>query len=382
MHVPGWHEATKGWQQAGDVRMVGIIQEQHPDRARLFMQWKRMDWPILVDSLNLLETTVVPLTLLIDEHGIIRQVRPPLDDLERVRREFVDADFEPPAAGLAAERIRPAPAEELYLRAPDEVDAIIAAFEQEVTASAGDPRTLFRAGVAYRARYDSPRRRPGDFQKAVGYWQRALDADPNQYIWRRRIQQYGPRLDKPYPFYDWVPAAREQIAARGETPAPLTVEPGGAEFASPLEEFAAGPAPAAPPEADARILRDDGAFVGAETTVVPAWIMAGGSARAHVTFLPNAAIKAHWNNEVDGLVFRVEPTGAWQVDQRVVTLPNPPEVVSREPREVEIEIRAPQDAAPGVAEIRAYALYYVCEDVNGVCLYRRQDVTLRLQVRR
>ena len=26
--------------------MVGIIQEQHPDRARLFMQWKEMGWPI------------------------------------------------------------------------------------------------------------------------------------------------------------------------------------------------------------------------------------------------------------------------------------------------------------------------------------------------
>lgn len=52
--------------------MVGIIQEQHPDRCRLFMQWKQMDWPILVDSLNLLEVTAVPITLTIDEHGIIR----------------------------------------------------------------------------------------------------------------------------------------------------------------------------------------------------------------------------------------------------------------------------------------------------------------------
>jgi hypothetical protein len=40
--------------------MVGIIQEQHPDRAGLFMQWKQMDWPILVDSLNLLGVAVVP----------------------------------------------------------------------------------------------------------------------------------------------------------------------------------------------------------------------------------------------------------------------------------------------------------------------------------
>jgi len=34
--------------------MVGIIEEQHPDRAQLFMQWKQMGWPVMVDSLNLL----------------------------------------------------------------------------------------------------------------------------------------------------------------------------------------------------------------------------------------------------------------------------------------------------------------------------------------
>ena len=34
MHVPGWHEATKKLQQEGKFQMVGIIEEQHPDRAR------------------------------------------------------------------------------------------------------------------------------------------------------------------------------------------------------------------------------------------------------------------------------------------------------------------------------------------------------------
>ena len=63
--MPGWHEATKQLQQDGKVQMVGIIQEQHPDRCRLFMQWKQMDWPILVDSLDLLGVSGVPLTVAI-----------------------------------------------------------------------------------------------------------------------------------------------------------------------------------------------------------------------------------------------------------------------------------------------------------------------------
>ena len=50
-----------------------------------------------------------------------------------------------------------------------------------------------------------------------------------------RIQQYGPRLDKPYPFYDWVPTAIEEITARGETPVDLSVELVASEFAEPSQ---------------------------------------------------------------------------------------------------------------------------------------------------
>ena len=33
----------------------------------------------------------------------------------------------------------------------------------------------------------------------------------------------------------------------------------------------------------------------------------------------------------------------------------------------------PADAPPGEQRLKAYALYYVCEGENGLCLYRRQD---------
>ena len=69
MHVPGWHDATKQLQAQGRVQMAGIIEEQHPDRAQLFMQWKQMGWPVMVDSLNLLNVPYVPITLEIDERG-------------------------------------------------------------------------------------------------------------------------------------------------------------------------------------------------------------------------------------------------------------------------------------------------------------------------
>jgi len=384
VHVPGWHEATKEWQEAGDLQMVGIIQEQHPDRARLFMQWKEMDWPILIDSLDLLETTVVPMTLLIDEHGVIRQIQPPRDRLDELRANFLDVAFEAPDA--AADSLLPemsdaaTEAVSLYLwDGAVDPNAVVGAFERAVDADAEHGYTLFRTGVAYRWRYDSDAARRGDFQRAVHYWERALAVDPNNYIWRRRIQQYGPRLAKPYSFYDWVVTARREITERGEEPSALGVEPGGAEFAQPQRAFTVDEAGLEPPEMDDRIYRDNGEYVEVEATMVPSAIAPGASTRAHLSFVPNEAIKAHWNNEVDDLIFWVEVPAGWQLDRRAVTVPNPPETVSNETRRVELEIKAPEDAS-GRYELPGYALYYVCEDVNGICLYRRQDVSLVVEV--
>jgi hypothetical protein len=117
-------------------------------------------------------------------------------------------------------------------------------------------RTLFRLGVAHRIRHESARRKPGDFQAAVDAWGPALALDPSQYIWRRRIEQYGPRLAKPYAFYDWIEQARAEIARRGEAPIPLTVEPYCSELAGPVREALAEAAAPVEPDPTGLIGRD------------------------------------------------------------------------------------------------------------------------------
>ena len=48
---------------------------------------------------------------------------------------------------------------------------------------------------------------------------------------------------------------------------------------------------------------------------------------------------------------------------------------------VELEFHAAEDVqSPG--HLRGYVLYYVCEDVDGTCLYRRQDIEVKLPIRR
>ena len=74
--MPGWHDKTNPLVARGELAVAGIVQEQHGDRAALFMQWKQMDWPVMVDSLNLLGVRAVPLTYLIDGQGVIRAVNP------------------------------------------------------------------------------------------------------------------------------------------------------------------------------------------------------------------------------------------------------------------------------------------------------------------
>ncbi len=368
--------------------MVGIVQEQHPNRTRLFMQWKQMGWPIMVDSLNLLGVEVVPITLLIDELGVIR-FRGKLESLDAfLALDATAPTSQPPtvtqpnltklAAAATTTEAKRRYAEALYLWGDEaELDRAIATYQKALVADPGHGSTHFRLGVAYRSRYDSDRRQPDDFQRAVEHWGIALDINPNQYIWRRRIQQYGPRLDKPYPFYDWVDEARHDIVARGETPAILPVEPRGAEIASPAKQFAGDATASSSPDPEGRIRRDARGFIRAELTLVPAKMAAGATGRVHAVFRPNNTIKAHWNNEVDDLILWIEPPTGWQVDSRQLSVPNPQQAVSSEERRIELEVRSPNNFS-GSATLRGYALYYVCEDVRGTCLYRRQDLELTL----
>jgi hypothetical protein len=218
----------------------------------------------------------------------------------------------------------------------------------------------------------------------VDHWARALEVNPNQYIWRRRLQQFGPRLEKPYPFYHWVEQARQDIKERGDHPLPLVAEPGGSEIAAPEESFEvrAGARAVGEPDAEGRITRDPGRLIRVEATQVPPAVPPGGVARVYLVLRPDSGVQAHWNNEVDPLEVWVKPPPGWEVDQASLSTAAPPEAVSVEPREVQFEVRAPDEAGSGSTLVPAYALYYVCEDVNGLCLYRRQDLNIPIRVRR
>ena len=165
--------------------MLGIIPEQHPERTRLFMQWKQMDWPILVDPYNLLAATRVPITVFIDEWGIIRKIGPQMDEVE----DFLDQTYLPSSQSPpelpdlsqlengtgqdTAESWR-AYASALGLWGEGaQIDSAIAAYQRAIQIEPEAGPTHFHLGVTYRKRYDSDQRQPEDFRRAVEHWGKA-----------------------------------------------------------------------------------------------------------------------------------------------------------------------------------------------------------------
>ena len=354
--MPGWHAATKEARANDELVIIGVIQEQHADRCRLFAQWQQFDWPILQDQDNQLGLRAVPISVAIDEDGVVVSKRLKVNQL----KGFLTR---PRGKETPPENTKPEPTTTLSV-------------EQHEDLLKTDPERAelhFSYGVALRRRFDSKDRQPNDFQAAVDAWTKALELDPNQYIYRRRIQQYGPRLIKPYPFYDWVDKARTEILARGETPIELSVEPSGAEIAKPSRKF--NSATAINPDPDTKITLDN-TWIKSKSVVVPGKIKRGEALRVHVRLKPTD--QAKWNNEAEPSLVWIDLPEGWQSTQQLATFTPPQTAESKEERRFEFELKSPRKAGQS-QKISGYALYYVCDSENGQCLFRRQNLEFTVQ---
>lgn len=262
---------------------------------------------------------------------------------------------------------------------PADVNDAIDAYMQAIQINPEDGNAHFRMGVCYRIRYESRQQMPSDFQTAVDHWTRARQIEPNQYIWRRRIEQYGPRATKPYPFYDWVQAATNDIRARGDQPVELRVLPTSSEIADPGGSPDNEQLDVKPPDPQGRILRDEQHLISAEVTVIPPRIKPGETVRVHVTLRPDKKLKAHWNNEAEPLKLWVDPLPGWKAQPQLLTAPQGNRPETSEPRQIEFELHAANDTS-GTSKQSAYVLYYVCEGAGGTCSFLRQDIPITVTV--
>jgi hypothetical protein len=412
--VPVWHAATREMRARGEFLMVGITQEQHPERCRLFAQWQGFDFPILWDPFNLLGVSAVPIVTPVDEHGVVRAGRwNPRDagSLAAFRSEFVDARFDAPGAlpeqrlpvdpslldnagrpQSGAEQAAEAALATLLFQHWNEgpgmgaaIDGAVAELGRVSGRAGAPPDALFRYGVARRLRYDSPYARADDFQASIDAWVSALAANPNQYIWRRRIQQWGPRLDKPYPFYDWVEQALAEVAARGETPPVLVARLTASERAAQTNELPRGANDAPEPDPEGEIERDTQALVRVECAAAlhtgfasRRLRVAPGTARVHVSLRPSREADTHWGDDAGPALVWIDPPQGWAHEGRLFTLAAGEGETPGALRGIDFELVPPQGPPVAGAELTGYALYFVCSGADGQCVYRRQDFAVAL----
>lgn len=343
-----------------------MVLEQHPDRALLFLRWQGIEWPVWSDPMDLLDLAVVPRSFLLDAEGSVVAVDPRPDEV----RAYVVA-VAGGGAAVAADASAPvaiAQPELAFLAGRH--DEALRGLLLRVASSRDGGRTRFRLGVTRMAlaeRDDAP---AGLFAAALDDWRRALDENPSQYVWRRRVQQYGPLLDKPYPFYDWVEQARAELRARGVAPPPLRVEPAGAELAAPRRDAGAASVseepdpgrrmPAAPPG----VLSVEPAVV--ESTQHP------GLFRVHLRLRLGAG--AEWNDEADPSIAWLRAPAGWElVDGSLAVLSGGG---SGAPRRFEFELRRTGEGDP--VEAGGYALVELCTAPDGLCARWRLDFRVPL----
>ena len=206
-----------------------------------------------------------------------------------------------------------------------------------------------------------------------------MKLNPNQYIYRRRIEQYGARLGKPYPFYDWVEQATTEIRERGDEPVELKVSISGAEIASPSREFATATANQAKMDWDTaiEIEVDDADLVSALAVAVPAKVTAGKATRVHVLVSPSENSK--WNNEAGPATFVLNSVSNAQLSTSSFEHPLPKEVESNETRRFEFEVLVDPDASGSVI-IEGAVLINVCVSDSGLCNYLRKPFQIEIEV--
>lgn len=403
--MPVWHERTKAAREAGKLRLVGITEEQHPDRCALFAQWQRLDWPILWDPFNLTESPVVPVAIALDEHGIVRSVGLTIDRLD----EFLAASYEdapgskPVALGVREAKGRSRELEpgavldadaamsrllwsgrtDAQSLSPRDFATCVEALARACSAEHAVPSAAFRLGVALRLRHDSPAAPDQDFQASIDRWGDALRADPTQYIWRRRIQQWGPRLDKPYPFYGWIEQATREVSERGETPLVVRVPLTSSEIAG-REAIGGAGTERKHPDPERKVPRDQAGLVTIEVAVAPHTEDRGDpaarrSAQIHLALRPSPARDVHWSNDAGACEVWIDDPKNWELVRADFSLPVPRDAeTSSEVRRVDFTITAPPEAA----KLSGTVFYFVCEGGSGACRFLAQDFIVALPAAR
>jgi len=211
------------------------------------------------------------------------------------------------------------------------------------------------------------------FDLAIRNWENALAIDPNQYIWRRRIQQFGPILEKPYPFYDWVPKARKEILARGETPKTQPIFLTESELASPRQKPGNQAEAAVSPDPSNSLTRDF-QNVDSSISIIPSKPKPGDSFRVFINLSLKNSELVSWNNESLPAQIYIPKSDFSSRPILKMWRQFPNEAHSDELRIFDFELQMP--IKPNEQNtIECFVVVDLCDKKTGLCFSRRIDLT-------
>ncbi len=245
-----WNRRAAGWRDRDDLSVVAVAHEQHAERVRLLVQWKRVTIPVWLDPLNQSMETASARVYCLDGQGFVRAIDPD----SKALKSFLKKKYKKKDKGLRAVVTSPPSLKVVQRRAGESrgaaewrlygdvlyhsgegpvLNEAIRTYETAITFDADDAWSHFRLAVALRRRYDGGERQEGDLAAAIAGWRKAAKLVPENELFALRAAQFDESVAPLENMYGWVAEARKEIESRGETPVALAVEPTPREMMGP-----------------------------------------------------------------------------------------------------------------------------------------------------
>ena len=342
-----------------------------------------MDWPVYIDSFNLLEVEAVPMTFLVNPKGVITKVSPSKKNLDSILKNATNAinpttsdDLEPYWSTLLKKR-----SFNLFCNLASERN-FVELFKSIKMLKKSDYKMRhehleFMTGVAYKMRSESPFRKLDDFSKAIDHWETALELRPNQYIWRRRIQQYGPILGKPYPFYDWVEIALKELKEKGEVPFNENFVLTESEQSILTPTQTSNKKNYKIPDPFNKLKRGNMQFVNTRVLTIPSHPKTGRPFRVFVQLDLKQPDSVQWNNEGAASHLYFEKSNFNKTSIHRFWTGTKEKEYSTEQRIIDFELNYPRSGIIGGKKLPAgYIVVNLCDRLTGACFTRRIDFSI------
>jgi hypothetical protein len=232
-----WHRITKPLIDAEKLVVIGVAQEQSPERCRLLLQWLKIDWSVLHDPLNTFEVRKIPLAIAIDEHGYVQD---PNASPSTFEAKFVNQTYPTPKTPAYYERDfmqEPKVTRRIVgeTNLPEDWDQHgtssilswraawlgegVAAFTSLTSKQPKSAAAYFRLGVAQLFRGTSKFSEDDDLEAAVKSLKKALALSPRNAVYAQRLAEAMGK-DKSSQA-EWIKIAKKEIKARGDKPVDL-----------------------------------------------------------------------------------------------------------------------------------------------------------------